>query len=195
MSGSISPAARRLSRRCSAELGGSPVGNSRATAQRTAPARTALAPRHEVVATIPRAAGQDHVLAPVGVPTETRPSAARTPCRSAPVSPPDPLKSCCALVQAAVETIRGIRPIGQLVRWVTPQVYDAVAKRAGLTVRVRGDLRDGHRTTIRHVRLCRLGERAFEASVVVDDGPRVRAVAVRMELHRDGWRAVALEIG
>jgi hypothetical protein len=107
----------------------------------------------------------------------------------------DPLQSCRAIVQAAVETLRGARPIGQLVRWVTPEVYESVAQRAGLTVRVRGERLTGHRTTIRRVRMCRLGERAFEAGVVVEDGPRIRAVAVRMELHRGSWRAVALEIG
>ena len=52
-----------------------------------------------------------------------------------------------------------------------------------------------HHASIRRIRLCRLGEHAAEATVVVDDGPRVRAVAVRLEGHRGHWRATALEIG
>ena len=34
-----------------------------------------------------------------------------------------------------------------------------------------------------------------EAAVVIDDGCRVRAVAVRLETHRGMWRATALDVG
>ncbi|HUX71306.1 MAG TPA: Rv3235 family protein, partial [Cellulomonadaceae bacterium] len=107
---------------------------------------------------------------------------------------PDPMPACCALAQAAVEVIRGARPLGQLVRWLTPGVYDAVGRRAALTTGSQAS-QTGMRTTIRRVRLCRFGTDAVEATVVVDDGPQVRAVALRMELHRGAWRGVALEIG
>jgi hypothetical protein len=98
------------------------------------------------------------------------------------------------MVQAAVEALRGARPLAQLARWVSPEIYDQLDARAKLTQRVRGA--DGaHRAAIRRIRLCRLGESTAEATVVVDDGPRVRAVAVRLEGRRGQWRATALEIG
>ncbi|MGV8967326.1 MAG: Rv3235 family protein [Cellulomonas sp.] len=108
---------------------------------------------------------------------------------------PDPTKLCCAMVQAAVEALRGTRPLAQLARWVSPEIYDQLVARSAVTQRVLGRTDATHHASIRRIRLCRLGENAAEASVVVEDGPRVRAVAVRLEGHRGQWRATALEIG
>jgi hypothetical protein len=36
---------------------------------------------------------------------------------------------------------------------------------------------------------------AAEATVIIDDVDRVRAAALRVELHRGRWRVVVLEIG
>jgi hypothetical protein len=107
---------------------------------------------------------------------------------------PDPTRTCCAVVQAAVEGLRGARPLAQLVRWVTPEVYDGLALRARL-VQSAATAPSSGRAGIRRVRVFRIGDGAAEATVVVDDGPRVRAVAVRVEEHRGRWRATALEIG
>lgn len=161
------------------------------TPVRTArPVRASLAPRHESPAALVGA------VAPVQVrpdrPAGPRPSGAANLTRTDIGEASDPMPACCALAQAAVEVIRGARPLGQLVRWLTPAVYDAVGRRAALGT---GVSQTGMRTTIRRVRLCRFGTDAVEATVVVDDGPRVRAVALRMELHRGAWRGVALEIG
>lgn len=99
------------------------------------------------------------------------------------------------MVQAAVEALRGARPLAQLARWVSPEIYEELAMRSELTQRVRGRADIAHRAGIRRIRLCRLGGNAAEATVVVNDGPRVRAVAVRLEGHRGQWRATALVIG
>ncbi|WNB86377.1 Rv3235 family protein [Cellulomonas sp. ATA003] len=107
---------------------------------------------------------------------------------------PDPTPLCCAMVQAAVEGLRGARPLAQLVRWVTPEVYEHLALRAELVLHSGMPTTPG-RAGIRRIRVCRIGDGAAEAAVVVDDGPRVRAVAVRLEAHRGRWRATALEIG
>ncbi len=107
---------------------------------------------------------------------------------------PDPTRLCCAVVQAAVEGLRGVRPLAQLTRWVTPEVYDRLALRARL-VQDAATGPSAARAGIRRVRVCRLGDGAAEATVVVDDGRRVRAVALRVEEHRGRWRATALEIG
>ena len=108
---------------------------------------------------------------------------------------PDPTQLCCAMVQAAVEALRGARPLAQLARWVSPEIYEELAMRSELTQRVQGRANSAHRAGIRRIRLCRLGQNAAEATVVVNDGPRVRAVAVRLEGHRGQWRATALVIG
>ena len=147
--------------------------------------------------TVPRPDRPAHLRAPVaGSAEDLRRRGARftegaEPDRPAPVE--DPTQLCCAIVQAAVEALRGTRPLAQLVRWVTPEVYEGLSARATLTVRVLGTATT--RPTIRRVRLCRLGDRAAEATVVVDDGGRVRAVAIRRDERRGTWRAAALEIG
>jgi hypothetical protein len=112
----------------------------------------------------------------------------------------------------AVEVLAGRRPLAQLARWLTPEVYDALARRAALTApgtRVldtaarRRDVRrpdDGRpvaarRASVRRVRVCRVDEHVVESSVVVAHGDRVRAVAVRLTRASGGWRASALVVG
>ena len=163
-----------------------------ASAHAAPPVRASLAPRHESPAVLARTTPAMQVR--LDRPAGPRPSGDAHLTGSDVVEPPDPMPACCALAQAAVEVIRGARPLGQLVRWLTPGVYDAIGRRAALTTGIPVS-QAGMRTTIRRVRLCRFGTDAVEATVVVDDGPQVRAVALRMELHRGAWRGVALEIG
>lgn len=108
---------------------------------------------------------------------------------------PDPTPVCCAITLAATEALVGTRAVAQLARWVTPQVFEHLAGRAALTVRVLGSVAATRRPEILRIRVCRIGEHVAEAAVVVDDGRRVRAVALRLEMWRGAWRAVALEIG
>lgn len=108
-----------------------------------------------------------------------------------PTAPPDPGPLCGPLVLAAVEALRGARPLAQLTRWVTPQVHEALVQRAEAT-RTEGPVRRATVLSSRHVRA---GDRAVEATVVVHDGHRVRAAALRLELHRTHWRATVLQIG
>lgn len=113
-----------------------------------------------------------------------------------PVPLPDPTPLCCAVVRAAVEVVRGDRTVQQLARWVTPEIYEALARRARIVLEA--DLAPGTATrpvTVRRARVLRLGAEVAEATVVVDDGDRVRAAAARLEVRRGTWRVVALEIG
>ncbi|MBB2922938.1 Rv3235 family protein [Cellulomonas cellasea] len=119
--------------------------------------------------------------------------AAEPPRETAPM--PDPTPVCCALALAATEALRGTRSVAQLARWVSPQVFEQLAARTALTVRVLGRTAATRRPEILRVRVCRLGEHIAEAAVVVDDGTRVRAIALRLEMWRGAWRAVAFEIG
>lgn len=111
----------------------------------------------------------------------------------------DPTALCCAVAHAAMESLRGIRPLAQLVRSVSPEVFDALYTRC--QVREQARTRPGappvsqSRARVRHARVIRIAPGVAEASVVVDDVDRVRAVALRVEERRGRWRVVVLEIG
>ncbi|MCL3862663.1 Rv3235 family protein [Actinotalea sp. K2] len=111
----------------------------------------------------------------------------------APTELPDPDDLCSAVVLAAVEALNGTRPLAQLTRWVSPQVYEALAEQIRSTGTRQG--RTLRRATVRPAHLCRVSPRVAEAGVVVHDGSRARAAAIRVEAHRGSWRATVLQIG
>lgn len=115
---------------------------------------------------------------------------------------PDPAQACVAVVQAVVEVLAGTRPATQLVRWLSADVYTALQRRAALAARLRrhrghggGAPPQARRPVVRGVRVCAPADGVAEASAVVLDRGRVRAVAVRLEGLDGRWRATALEIG
>ncbi len=95
---------------------------------------------------------------------------------------------------ACVEVMLGRRPAAQLARWVSPEALGPLQERADL-VRRTGVLTHARRPAARRVRVCPIDSHTVEACLVVDDGVRVRAVALRLEAHRGAWRATTLEIG
>ncbi len=101
------------------------------------------------------------------------------------------------IVQAALEVVAGLRPSSQLVRWVSPEVYADVRRRAQLlalathreperTHPVRAQLRSLHATyPVPGV---------LEAAAHVRHGHRSRALAVRFEQRgARGWVCTALD--
>ena len=113
-------------------------------------------------------------------------------------------RQVCAIsrstVQAAIEVLAGTRPAQQLARRLDGRCLSALQHRAALTRRVpcgasptAGRL---HRNaTVRSVRACRVSADVYEASAVVVEESRVRAVALRLERSRLAWRVTVLEIG
>ncbi|MFP5313333.1 MAG: Rv3235 family protein [Actinomycetes bacterium] len=104
-------------------------------------------------------------------------------------------------VQACMEALAGIRPIHQLARRLDPRCLAALQHRGAL---IRRELtRTGnpalarlHRNSIvRSVRVCEVADGVYEASAVVVDDVRARAVAVRLERSKQVWRIVELVIG
>jgi len=100
--------------------------------------------------------------------------------------------------QAAVEIAGGDRPIAQLLRWTSPEVYEDLARRAQV-VRT-AVLRDSSAVRVQQVRplvesshTCWLDEYVAEVSVRVRYGRRSRAVALRFEQRSGRWVAVAVE--
>jgi len=174
--------------------------------------RSATRPRHSEpprvrplpdVAPAPATPTQvEHDLRPVHT-LRTRIAVLRTADRSqvvepeedAPAAPVIPRSLVGTLALASVESLVGRRPVAQLARWLSPGVYDALHARATASARVLSSRTGGRSVVVRSVRGCRTEERVLEASAVVDDGLRVRAVAMRLEAHRRSWRVTALEIG
>ncbi len=110
---------------------------------------------------------------------------------------PEPL--CAGVALAAIEAIQGERPLARLSRWLAPEVRETLAEavaeaalaRAATGRRPVPRVRPG----VRRVRVTRPAPTVVEACVVVPDAGRVRAVALRLEVHHGSWRVVSLQIG
>lgn len=104
--------------------------------------------------------------------------------------------------QAAVEIVGGDRPVSQLARWTSREVYLDLERRALLVARA-GNHQPGAgrvqpvRPRVHSVHACLLGEEAAEAGIHVRYGDRSRALAARFERRagRDTarWVCTALE--
>jgi hypothetical protein len=106
---------------------------------------------------------------------------------------PDPRSWAGHIAQALVEVMAGARPAPQVLRWTTPEVYAVVARRAAVSAR-RGAT-PSRRTVVRGVRVCEPADGVAEASAVVVDGGRVRALAFRLVGLDGRWRVEALQVG
>ncbi len=105
-------------------------------------------------------------------------------------------------VQAAVEIVGGDRPISQLARWTSREVYLDLERRALLVARAGSHLPGAGRVQpvrprVHSVHACLLGDRAAETSVHVRYGERSRALAARFERRTtretSRWVCTALE--
>lgn len=134
---------------------------------------------------------------------EPRPgyAAPQSPTALRPVDPDRDIKALCrSTVQAAIEVLAGTRPAQQLARRLDERCLTALQHRAALTRRVASGTSPTagrlHRNPwVRSVHACRISEDVYEASAVVSDELRVRAVALRLERSRLVWRVTVLEIG
>ncbi|MFT0847456.1 Rv3235 family protein [Actinomycetaceae bacterium L2_0104] len=99
------------------------------------------------------------------------------------------------IVVHAIEILLGHRPPSHLRNWLSPQVFESLVRRAGLAIRINGRAPRGRSPRVLRTQICQPRERAIEAAVVVHDGRKKRAAALRAEFIRGKWRIVALEIG
>ena len=100
--------------------------------------------------------------------------------------------------QAAVEIVGGDRPVSQLVRWTSPEVYADLRLRAHLVARA-----GGHqpglarvqpvRPRVQSVHSCFVTDSIVECGVHVRHGERSRALAVRFERTGQRWICTALD--
>lgn len=105
-----------------------------------------------------------------------------------------PAQAIGQIVVHAIEILLGHRPPSHLRNWLSPQVFDSLVRRTGLAIRIKGREPRGRTPRVLRTQICHPGQRAIEAAVVVHDGRRVRAAALRAEFIRRRWRIVALEI-
>ncbi|MEQ4565979.1 Rv3235 family protein [Paenarthrobacter sp. CAP02] len=104
-----------------------------------------------------------------------------------------------SIAQAALEVLAGTRPLQQLSRSLDAECYLSLQHRAALTrkhaARVRGSQQPHSSPMVRSVRTCSISESICEASIVVAEEQRCRAVAMRLERLDGVWQVTALEIG
>jgi len=104
-------------------------------------------------------------------------------------------------VQAAMEVLSGIRPIHQLARRLDPRCLALLQHRAALIRREQArsaspSLARLHKNSVvRSVRACEVAPGIYEASAVVVDDLRARAVAVRLERSNHVWRVTEFVVG
>lgn len=113
-------------------------------------------------------------------------------------------REVCAIargtVQAAIEVLAGTRPVHQLARRLDQQCMAALQHRAALIRLNRQSSSPSttgvHRNpAVRSVRASEVTADIYEASAVVVDETRARAVALRLERNNKVWRITVLEIG
>ena len=96
---------------------------------------------------------------------------------------------------AAAEVLSGHRPVDHLARWTTPEMFEALARRSGLSQRLPGSSASRTRPRARHIHTQFTLSGNCEVAVLLDDGPRVRAAAALLVPRRGRWVMSVLEIG
>lgn len=110
---------------------------------------------------------------------------------------PNPEPLLRNLGRSVFEAMAGVREVEQMARWITPDVYSRLLSRVQHAARARRVRGKSTRRPIIETKTCiwqmpRPG--VVEATVLVDLGPRVRAVVIRLEAFRGRWRAERLHI-
>lgn len=109
--------------------------------------------------------------------------------------PTDMSEHASILTRAIAEVLLGTRPPSQVQPWLCEDVWHVVRRRADLGRRAARETAAPRGVRILRVHPCQIDERTCEVSVVLHDGTRVRAAALRLALHHQRWRAAAIRIG
>lgn len=110
---------------------------------------------------------------------------------------PDPEPLLRNLTTGVIEVLAGARELEQLARWVTDDVYAHLLRRTVLSAtarQVKGqEVRRPH-LSLGSIVLCRPRDGVVEATVIVHQPARSRAVAIRLEGLDRRWRASAITV-
>jgi len=112
---------------------------------------------------------------------------------------PAPTPWAGRLVQAMIEVVSGVRPVSQLVRWTTASIYDELSARVARPVAAGAGGRTTNATrlaeVVRSIRVSEPRDGVAEVCAIVQQGPRCRAIALRLEGIDGRWQCTALQIG
>lgn len=98
---------------------------------------------------------------------------------------------------ACAEVGFGIRPSGQLQRWVARPQLAMLARHGECVARHPSSRRRGTDRTfrmVRGIRICRVSDDAYETSAVLVGATRSRAIAMRLEWLSAGWVVTAVQL-
>lgn len=159
----------------------------------------------QVAATVSRRGGQQGQLSLVPPATARpgsaagplRPLAARTdefaPRPTSTADLPEPRGWAGQMALCALQVVAGVRAPGQLARFASPGVFESVTRRRlGAT---RAGAHPVRPTRVRAVVLSEPADGVVDASIVIDDGRRARAVGLRMVGLDGRWVVTELVIG
>ncbi len=127
-----------------------------------------------------------------------------TPATHALSAVPDPAPPDDALhararrfLQAVVEMVAADRPVTQLLRWATAEVYTEVCRRADAALATTDSTHRSRtgRPKVVSVHVSRPGDGVAEVAGHVRHAGRSRALAARLEHRRDRWVCTALQLG
>jgi hypothetical protein len=133
------------------------------------------------------------------VPTPA-PAPQRPACRTPDVADRELRAWTARFAQALVEVVGGHRPVVQLVRWTSREVYRDLERRTRLVQRAATTgadtlpLRSRALAQVRSVHVSRPSPTVAEVSVHVRHGHRSRALALRLDLIGERWVCTALEL-
>ncbi|AJT42970.1 hypothetical protein UM93_07740 [Psychromicrobium lacuslunae] len=112
-------------------------------------------------------------------------------------------KLAASVAKASLEVLAGTRAPKQLARLLSPEVFGTLQRRAELTQQARSAQamtpglapRAGQSPQIRSAHGCSVAPGIYELSVLAADGPRYRAIALRIEQQFGNWIVTVLQIG
>ncbi|KTR03743.1 hypothetical protein NS184_13215 [Curtobacterium luteum] len=110
---------------------------------------------------------------------------------------PDPSDTARALALCVVEILSGAREVDSVARWISDDVHRHLQQRAALAARNRSAMRlPRARPVLRAERVvtCSPADGVVEATVVVHGRSHARAVAIRLEVRNERWRATAVGV-
>ena len=99
------------------------------------------------------------------------------------------------LVQALAEATAGERPLVQLAPYLSRAVYHRLERHFAGSVRGTGSSGPANRANVRSIHVCEPSDGVAELAAVVRRGPRMAAIALRLEGVDGRWQCTALQIG
>lgn len=119
------------------------------------------------------------------------------PRRTPSVDLPEPKLWAGRFAQAIVEVMSGVRPVSQLVRWTTTDVYATMRRRVARSELLHQGTSSGRRigAIVRSIHVDEPADGVAEVCAVVQHGARCRAIALRLEGFDGRWQCTALQVG